>query len=335
MRASGSLFANSYLASARGTNALLFDLVVCLSCNGQLQRTDSALGSRPRIAEVVRPSVITVVSQYETPTGLKGYRSTGSGFVVDDMGHAVTCAHVTNGAKEIDVVLPDLQQRKAVVVGKDDRWDLALVEIAEGRRGAKPIVLADSDNVRVGDRVSSVGPLVATTHLVADGAIIAMGPAPGDEGQLGNGAEMIYTDARIVPGASGGPLVDASGKAIGMNMSRLGALGVGLALPVNILKYSMARLLLGRAIDVKQSRMRMEDAVLDEQSVFRSGARILQSSAGDYGLLAGDVVLEVDGVKLRGAAHFRDMLQLIPERIEKLRIMRNGVERIVPIEAGN
>lgn len=164
---------------------------------------------------------------------------TGTGFVYDDEGRIVTNYHVIEGAEEIFVTLADETVLPGTVVGADPSNDLAVIKIdTEGTTQPQlhPVPLGDSDGVQVGQFVVAIGNPFGLERTLTVGVISALGrviESP-DESFIG---EIIQTDAAINPGNSGGPLLDLSGKVIGVNTAIFSpsqaSAGIGFAVPVN------------------------------------------------------------------------------------------------------
>jgi putative serine protease PepD len=165
-------------------------------------------------------------------------QATGSGFVVSSDGLIVTNAHVVEGAGEVAVkVGTDGDQLPAEVVGIDPSRDLALLDV-DGS-GFPALELGDSDQVEVGDATYAIGNPYGLDHTLTTGIVSALDrqlQAP--DGATIDGA--IQTDAALNPGNSGGPLLDASGKVIGVNAQiatgggeQGGNVGIGFAIPAS------------------------------------------------------------------------------------------------------
>lgn len=164
----------------------------------------------------------------------------GSGVLIDKRGHILTNNHVIENATAIDILLAKSKQKyRAKVVGTDPKTDLALLKI-EANIPLQPIDMGDSDAIRIGDVVVAVGNPFGYSHTVTSGIISAKGRV------LGSGPydNFLQTDASIHPGNSGGPLIDARGRLVGINtaVSDEGA-GIGFAIPINLAKTVMKDLL--------------------------------------------------------------------------------------------
>jgi S1-C subfamily serine protease len=164
----------------------------------------------------------------------------GSGIIVDAQnGYILTNWHVVHGAQTADVLLADGRVRHAEWAKTDQKNDLAIVKIRPGELVSVP--LGDSDQVDIGDWVLAIGAPEGLPQTVTAGIISAKGRNTGDGHE-----SFLQTDAAINPGNSGGPLVDMSGRVIGINTAIISPVGVnagiGLAIPSNIARKVMARL---------------------------------------------------------------------------------------------
>jgi len=187
------------------------------------------------------PAVVNITSRiYITywRTGTVPQEGTGSGFVYDTEGHIVTNYHVIEDAEELLVTLAGGQVYEAEVVGSDPTNDLAVLYVDAGEDLPEPLVLGDSDDLRVGQFVIAIGNPFGLDQTLTTGVVSALGrviESPEDNRFIG---EVIQTDAAINPGNSGGPLLDLQGRVIGVNsqiISPSGASsGIGFAVSANM-----------------------------------------------------------------------------------------------------
>jgi S1-C subfamily serine protease len=165
--------------------------------------------------------------------------ATGSGFVIDTEGHLLTNNHVVEGADKIEVKLGSSDEtHTAKVVGTDPATDVALLKIDVPADQLHPLALGDSSKAEVGDPVVAIGNPFGLDSTVTSGIVSALQR----QIQAPNGfsiSHVIQTDAAINPGNSGGPLIDASGRVIGINSQietgggGRGNVGIGFAVPIN------------------------------------------------------------------------------------------------------
>src|ERR1700738_879607 len=172
------------------------------------------------------------------------FQSAGSGVIVDAKnGYIVTNRHVIENASEITVTLFDNRHFQAKVGGSDEGTDIAVLKAAEPHLTEMP--LGDSSHLEVGDWVVAIGNPFGLNHTVTAGIVSALGRS----GLNPHGYEdFIQTDASINPGNSGGALVNTDGELIGINSAILasengGNIGIGFAIPVNMVKAVMQQLI--------------------------------------------------------------------------------------------
>jgi S1-C subfamily serine protease len=191
-------------------------------------------------------SVVTITST-SAGGGFGGGTTTGvgSGFVVNSNGLILTNAHVVSGAQSLTVDLPDGRQLPATVVIADSAADLALIRVSA--TGLTAATLGDSSAVQVGQAVFAIGtPLGEYADTVTGGIISATDRSITVSGEVRGQSEdlsgLLQTDAAINPGNSGGPLIDATGKVIGIVTAGSGsAQGLGFAVPINVAKTLIAQ----------------------------------------------------------------------------------------------
>jgi S1-C subfamily serine protease len=169
------------------------------------------------------------LNAYEIPSG------TGSGFIWDKQGRVVTNFHVIQDASRVEVTLGDGSVWKARLVGAAPDKDLAVLQIDAPAKLLSPITVGDSESLQVGQKVFAIGNPFGLDHTITSGIVSALGrEIKAATGRTIQG--VIQTDAAINPGNSGGPLLDSSGRLIGINtaiFSPSGASsGIGFAVPV-------------------------------------------------------------------------------------------------------
>jgi len=229
----------------------------------------------------------------------------GSGVIVDAQGYVLTNYHVVAGAEKISIHLFDGRELKGTVRGTDPRTDLAVVHV---EAADLPIAtLGDSDKLQVGEWAIAVGSPFGLEETVTVGVISAKGRSGLG---TGNYEDFIQTDASINPGNSGGPLVNIDGEVIGINaMIIQPGQGIGFAIPINLAKTIMVELIKTGKVLRPWVGIGLQDITSDLMKFFnlkeKTGALISQVYAGSpaekAGLKVGDVVIEVDGVKVKSS----------------------------------
>jgi S1-C subfamily serine protease len=205
------------------------------------------------VYERVAPSVVSITTQvlrrgffFEIPE-----EGAGSGFIIDQAGHILTNYHVIDGAQEIDVSINDDYVASATVVGMDRRNDIAVLKVDAPAEILTPVELGASAHLKVGQRAIAIGnPFGQFGRTLTIGVVSALDRTlEGSDGRTITG--IIQTDAAINRGNSGGPLLDSSGRVIGINTAIFSptgtSAGVGFAVPVDTVKRLLPDLLtLGR-----------------------------------------------------------------------------------------
>ena len=230
----------------------------------------------------------------------------GSGVIVTREGIVVTNTHVVKvgAAAEIKVALADRREFDARVILQDEKSDIAILRL-EGGDGRFPFLeFEDSDSLEVGDLVLAIGNPFGIGQTVTSGIISALARTEVTKA----GAQMfIQTDAAINPGNSGGALVDMTGKVVGINSAIFtrggGSLGVGFAIPSNLVKLYVESAVTGRKLELPWLGARLEpltrelaEALALERVAGALVSRVsARSPAAEAGLEAGDVIVAVDG----------------------------------------
>ena len=288
---------------------------------------------------------------------------TGSGFVYDREGHIITNYHVIEGAEELSVTMPDETVVTAQVVGSDPSNDLAVLKVNVPADQLHPISLGDSQNLRVGQFVVAIGNPFGLERTLTTGVVSALGRVIESPDQRFIG-EIIQTDAAINPGNSGGPLLDLSGRVIGVNTAIFSpsqaSAGIGFAVPVSSVRRVVPELIangyyahpwLGvRLLDVtpewvdvlRQAGMDVpvtEGVLLIEvvagapanQAGLRGGQRQVQVGNGILPV-GGDIITALDGEPIASTQEltlFLDTRTQIGQTIQ-VTLIRDGQELTLP-----
>jgi len=234
----------------------------------------------------------------------------GSGVIVTNEGHIITNNHVVDHVDEIEVQLSDGRTKKAQLVGADSEVDLAVLKIDDPE--VKPLKLADSDTVQVGDFVLAIGNPFGFEETVTDGIISSKG-RPTRSDFFG---DLLQTNAAINPGNSGGPLINLRGEVVGINTAIIsrsgGSQGIGFAIPSNTVRTALESLLkqgriirgyLGiqtRGLQPGQGNADSEGVVVEEV--------MPGSPAAQAQLQRGDVIRKFNGRDVKNIYALRSML---------------------------
>jgi S1-C subfamily serine protease len=221
---------------ARDPTPLPVSLPAAAAARAEQPRDAAAAGTATGVQAVVADSSPAVV---KVTAGSGADERLGSGFLVDSRGRILTNAHVLGSAENATVTFDDGTEERADVLGRDESTDLAVLSVASVPRSARPLPLGRSGELVVGDPVIAIGnpfglERTATTGIVS--ALKRIITAPNDF-DIQN---VIQTDAAINQGNSGGPLLDARGRVVGINSQIAsesgGNDGIGFAIPIDTIR---------------------------------------------------------------------------------------------------
>lgn len=281
----------------------------------------------------IAPAVVNidVAGSLQTFFGTREVSGKGSGVIISTDGYAVTNNHVVRlpnrrVAETIQVTLSDGRQFKAAVVGTDARNDIALIKI----QGSKlPVAeLGNSDSLKVGDWVVAVGNPFGLENTVTAGIVSALNRSITANARVPSG--LIQTDAAINQGNSGGALANSRGQLIGINTAILspggdgGNVGIGFAIPINLVKNIVKELSQGGSIGVAWLGVSFADANdpniqtllknhFPDTQIPKQGvvlARIMRGGpASEAGLMAGDILTSINGRPIRGTSDVEQFMR--------------------------
>jgi S1-C subfamily serine protease len=297
--------------------------------------------SAPGVVQITTTSVQEVPADpFLSPFGFpeqQEQRALGSGFVIDKSGHIVTNYHVVQGARDIEVSFSNRDSVKARLVGQDPSTDLAVLKVDVDARALTPLKLGDSDRVRVGDSVVAIGNPLGLERSVTAGIVSAL-HRPLTAPNRFTIDDVIQTDASINSGNSGGPLIAANGRVIGVNTAiatgntgARGNIGIGFAVPVNTVRDVTSQLIdRGRAehaflgvgtLAISEQvadvfKLPVEEGLLvvrvfegsgAEKAGLRAGTTEVVVAGESY-LLGGDIIVAVDGRKVATTDDLREVV---------------------------
>ena len=318
------------------------------------------------------PAVVNITTQVLRQSffyGIIPEEGSGSGFVYDHEGHVITNYHVVADASEIVITFGGDKELPAEIVGVDPLNDLAVLQVDESQggvpEGIEPIPLGDSDTLQVGQRAIAIGnPFGQFERTLTVGVISAINRTLKTESdQVLRG--VIQTDASINRGNSGGPLLDSSGRLIGVNSALFSpsgtSAGVGLAIPVNKLKQIVPELIqhgryphpwlgierlgyelhpdLARALELPVDQGLLIAQLYRNSPAMQAGMRSATEEViyrRRRLLVGGDILTAIDGVPLHSWDDLDAYLQeqAVVGQISILTIWRGDQEMTIQIELG-
>jgi S1-C subfamily serine protease len=320
----------------------------------------------PGVVQITATSVTQVPADPFNflPSTPQTSQSLGSGFVIDRSGHIVTNFHVSQGAQKVQVSFSGQDQLPAEVVGKDRSTDLAVLKVDAHARALTPLPLGNSDEVRVGDPVYAIGNPFGLTRTLTTGVVSAVQRqifAP-------NGVPIdsaIQTDAAINHGNSGGPLIDASGRVIGVTSQiqtggaqNQGNVGIGFAIPVNTVRDIVGQIIahgqaqhaylglsaaavtpqLKKLFNLPTAQGLLVRDVTRGSGAAKAGIRAGSTQVvveGESYSVGGDIITKVDG---RPVVDFDQLSAVVQQKhpgdTMKIELWRDGSQRTVTAKLG-
>jgi S1-C subfamily serine protease len=281
---------------------------------------------------------------------------TGSGFIWDNAGDVVTNFHVIQGASGARVTLANHQTHAAALVGVAPEFDLAVLRIQAPKESLTPILVGESKDLRVGQKVFAIGNPFGLDQTLTTGVVSAIGRTI--KGVAGNPIEdVIQTDAAINPGNSGGPLLDSAGRLIGVNTaiySQSGAsAGIGFAVPVDTVNRIVPQLIeKGRVVVPRLGAVPFNDQYNAQisQQINLAGlavATVQPGSPADQAgirgariengrLMLGDVILDIEGRPVRNPGELFTVLSRFKAGdTVNVTVFRAGQQFKTPIKLGD
>jgi serine protease Do len=283
-----------------------------------------------RVARSATPAVVSVSRR----------GGSGSGVIVRPDGHIVTNAHVVGNARTVEVSTADGRTFQGTVLGTDSDIDIAVVKINGTNLPVAPI--GDSDRLEPGQIAVAIGNPLGLDRTVTRGVVSAVNRDPRGIGIAGG---LIQTDAAINPGNSGGPLLDSSGRVIGINTAVLaGTTGLGFAVPINLAVDVLNQI-------VTTGRVRRAFIGISSREITPEVARYFNlpveegvvvvtvapnSPAARAGIRQGDFVVGMNGSPIRDSG---DLVRLLrarrPGDTARLQLVgENGARREVSVRLG-
>lgn len=311
------------------------------------------------VTAAVSPSVVAITVRSGDSGG------EGSGVVIDKSGHILTNHHVVSGAgtdAKITVTLANGNTYVATVAGEDASTDLAVVTITDPPKDLTPITVGSSSGLQVGDPVMAVGNPLGLAGTVTTGIVSALNrpvttsstesqqqdPFAQQDSSSPVVTSAIQTSAAVNPGNSGGALVDAAGRLVGINSSiaslgsssgQSGSIGIGFAIPVDEAQWIAEQLIQDGSAEHAFLGVTPRDGTASQGSATRSGAEIESVSSGSAaakaGLRTGDLVVGINDTPVTSAEALVGLIHA--QRIDSsadLAVIRDGKEQTIQVTLG-
>jgi S1-C subfamily serine protease len=317
----------------------------------------------PGVVQVTSTQIVNTPADpfgFATPQ-TETYKALGSGFVVDKAGHIVTNYHVIAGAKSVEVSFSNSDNMKAKIVGSDPSTDIAVLQIDARSRALTPLLLGNSDRVRVGDSVVAIGNPLGFDRSVTAGIVSAVQRAISAPNEYPID-HVIQTDAPINHGNSGGPLINSRGEVIGVNgwiATGSGSGGnIGFAIPVNTVRDVAAQLIrsgkvehpfigvtakpltpeIAKLFNLPAAHGLLVAGVQGGSGAAAAGLRAASQQAvvsGESWPVGGDLIVSADGVQLSSVDQLRDVIAAKkPGQSISLEVYRGKTKLTVSVKLG-
>jgi serine protease Do len=349
---SGGTYAALRVSGALGTPTAT---AAVATCGGSGQADESDMSAVVAAVGRVGPAVVQIVVGDGTQD-----TDVGSGIIYDSRGLILTSKHIVAGAKEITVRLKDDRRVAGTVYGLDTLTDLAIVKIV-GVSDLAVAPIGDSASLRVGELAIAIGSPYGAWYpdSVTTGIISALGrdviiPSDDPAGEPTYLRGLIQTDAAINPGNSGGPLVDASGRVVGITTAEVTfGQGIGFAIPIDIAKPIMQQALAGEPlarpfigvnyVPIDRGVMEQYDLPLAQGAWVHSEddagnpiEAVIAGSPGEKaGIKTGDIITQIEGQPIDPSHHLEDVLvQYAPGRTVSVEVYRAGVYVTLKVTLG-
>lgn len=278
---------------------------------------------------------------------IPGQSHVGSGIVLNEEGYILTNAHVIpTDAKKLSVVLGD-NMYEARFIGQRTDYDLAVIKIVA--EDLVPATLGDSDKVEQGDVVVAIGSPYGLFHTSTEGIISFVGRRNDNAGTFVR--NFLQTSAAINPGNSGGPLIDLTGRVIGINTWKLSEQGqgsdsIGFAIPINVARKVFDAIIASddrtrddtissvpQSISTAYLGVAIDDGYRPESDQGAMIKEVIYGTAADAaGLKAGDLITRIDGTNVDGLDDLRKTLrQFEPGDRIRLTYTRNGEAHTIEV----
>ncbi len=290
----------------------------------------------PEVVEKVNNAVVGVATRSivndSIRDGAEIEEGIGSGFIINDEGYILTNHHVIADASSVKIIFSNNTEAEAQVVNFDENQDLAVLKVTDGSRIPGVVELGDSDTLKVGETVIAIGNPLGKEFIgtVTSGIISAVNRDIVINNRV---LSFIQTDAAINPGNSGGPLLNTSGKVIGINTAKIGATGIegiGFSIPINIVKGRLSAMatpipklgMVAMKVTPEMTKYEKVPTGVFVNKVTKNGC------CCTAGLKCGDIIVKFDGIEVNSI----DQINAIKEKHKvgdtiEVVIYRNGFYR--------
>lgn len=332
LKLSDPLPANLFVELAKAINPAVVNISTSVISKGRRAQQDPMLEMLEQFYGRPNPD-------YNEP-GKPQRMGLGTGFIIREDGLIVTNNHVIQNADLVEVQLSEGSdiRYKAIVIGSDERTDLALIKI-EPKEKLTVASLGSSKDVEVGEWVAAFGNPYGHGHSMTKGIISSKGRAISEINKI----PLLQTDASINPGNSGGPLVNSKGQVIGVNAAiDARAQGIGFAIPIDEVKAIIPQLELRGGI--RKGYLGINPGDIDEAAANylnlpeTRGSVILGMNEGPGkkgGLKIYDIITDVDNKKIKNSRDLVDTVaDLEPGKKVKLKIIRNEKPKVIEVVIG-
>ncbi len=307
-------------------------------------------------ANAVRPSLVSIITDKVEPTtdssgpAVLQNRVLGSGFVIDTLGHILTCNHVVANYEDLTVRFSDdktYNGTDVTLVGQDPVTDLAVIRV-NARRSFTPAVLGNSAVLEVGQPVMAMGSPFGLEGTATAGIVSGLSRWGQPKFSGPDFQDFIQTDALVNPGNSGGPLVDQQGRVVGVSSfirtTRSGPTGIGFATPINLAKAVAEQLtrngrvtrgFLGISTQPITEGIRQALGLQSRDGVVVSS--VDPGRPGDSaGIVPGDAIVTIDGKPVPDARWFQsEVAGRTPGATVALGLVRRGQKKLVNATLGS
>jgi len=275
----------------------------------------SSGGSIPNIISAVSPSVVAIAGNYRNGSYTSQYSDSiahGAGVVIKSGGEILTNAHVVKDIDNITVILQDGSSYRGKVKYIDEPSDLAVVKI--DKLGLRPITFATEADIIVGATVIAIGtPISLSLRNSASAGIIS-----GMNRGIDSDYALIQTDAAINPGNSGGPLVNISGKLVGINSSKyagVGIEGMGFSIPIDTVTYVLAQFEAHGKVMRPNIGAKFEESWEARHGLPTTNGISIKSltdgmPAQQAGLVAGDTIVAINGFAIHSIVEWNEAVKM-------------------------